>query len=168
MAITGVSYRRTTNGLEPIDIVKGGTIMAARKTQLSTRKESVATSPIGYVTEDGKEIVTGAMVEGRAMTLKELEANGIKVATTSNRILTDEDVQNVMNPDIAEERLVSSTKEIFDPVSNPSHYTSGRKYEPRKVIMDWDLNFYLGNVVKYISRAGRKGDEIERLEKGED
>ena len=53
-----------------------------------------------------------------------------------------------------EERYVDiETK--FDKVS---HYASGRKYEPRKVIHDWDLNFNLGNVVKYVSRAGRKGE----------
>lgn len=47
-------------------------------------------------------------------------------------------------------------KEPEDIVSNPSHYTENRTYEPRKVIHDWGLNFNLGNVVKYISRAGRK------------
>lgn len=53
----------------------------------------------------------------------------------------------------------------FDNVSNPSHYLEGRKYEPRKVISDWGLNFNLGNAVKYISRAGRKNDAIEDLKK---
>lgn len=53
----------------------------------------------------------------------------------------------------------------FDAVSHPSHYTEGRKYEPRKVIADWGLNFNLGNAVKYVSRAGRKGDKIEDLRK---
>lgn len=53
----------------------------------------------------------------------------------------------------------------FDSVSHPSHYTEGRKYEPRKVIHDWELNFNLGNAVKYISRAGRKGDALEDLKK---
>lgn len=53
----------------------------------------------------------------------------------------------------------------FDPVSKPSHYTEGRKYEPRKVIYDWGLDFNLGNAVKYISRAGRKNDAIEDLKK---
>jgi len=43
-------------------------------------------------------------------------------------------------------------------VDNPSHYTEGRKYEPLHVIKDWDLDFLLGNALKYISRAGRKGD----------
>ena len=37
-----------------------------------------------------------------------------------------------------------------------SHYAEGRIYEPKDVIMDWGLNFNLGNVVKYIARAGRK------------
>ena len=68
-------------------------------------------------------------------------------------------------------------------ISAPKHYCEGRKYEPKDVIRDWDLNFNLGNVVKYISRNGRKiGEsnlkdlmkarqyldfEIEAIEKGE-
>lgn len=50
-------------------------------------------------------------------------------------------------------------------IKRPSHYTAGRKYEPKDVIRDWELNFNLGSAVKYISRAGRKGDKIEDLEK---
>lgn len=61
--------------------------------------------------------------------------------------------------------LSSKEETSFDAVSRPSHYTEGRKYEPRKVIADWGLNFNLGNAVKYISRAGRKGDKIEDLQK---
>lgn len=53
----------------------------------------------------------------------------------------------------------------YDDISKPAHYVIGREYEPRKVIIDWDLNFYLGNVVKYIARAGRKDDTIKDLEK---
>lgn len=53
----------------------------------------------------------------------------------------------------------------FDTVSHPAHYTEGRNYEPRKVIADWGLNFNLGNAVKYLARAGRKGDKIEDLRK---
>lgn len=53
----------------------------------------------------------------------------------------------------------------FDVISHPAHYTEGRKYEPRKVIADWDLSFNLGNAVKYLARAGRKGDKIEDLRK---
>lgn len=55
--------------------------------------------------------------------------------------------------------------ETFDPVQRPSHYAEGRKYEPKDVIRDWDLNFNLGNAVKYVARAGRKGDILEDLKK---
>jgi len=52
-------------------------------------------------------------------------------------------------------------------IENPDHYCFGRKYEPKDVIRDWGLNFNLGNVVKYVSRAGRKGgcDTITDLKK---
>ena len=50
-------------------------------------------------------------------------------------------------------------------VNHPSHYADGRKYEPIDVIHDWELNFNLGNTVKYISRAGRKDDIVQDLEK---
>ena len=50
-------------------------------------------------------------------------------------------------------------------VNHPSHYAEGRKYEPIDVIEDWELGFNLGNTVKYISRAGRKDNIIQDLEK---
>lgn len=52
-------------------------------------------------------------------------------------------------------------------VNHPSHYADGRKYEPIDVIKDWDLDFNLGNCIKYISRAGRKDSSklVEDLEK---
>lgn len=52
-------------------------------------------------------------------------------------------------------------------ITKPSHYCEGRKYEPKDVIRDWDLNFNLGNVVKYVSRNGRKKGEssIKDLQK---
>lgn len=56
-------------------------------------------------------------------------------------------------------------KDYYDPVSKPSHYTEGRKYEPKDVIRDWDLNFNLGNTVKYVARAGRKDDILQDLKK---
>lgn len=54
---------------------------------------------------------------------------------------------------------------INDIINHPAHYVEGRKFEPIDVINDWDLNFNLGNAVKYIARAGRKNDPIEDLEK---
>ena len=58
--------------------------------------------------------------------------------------------------------------EINDPVNHPSHYTSG-SIEVIDYIEDQDLPYHLGNVVKYVSRAGKKdpSKEIEDLEKAE-
>lgn len=54
-------------------------------------------------------------------------------------------------------------------ISHPLHYGGDTTYEAIKVIDAWDLNFNLGNVVKYISRAGKKDPEkkIEDLEKAQ-
>lgn len=41
-------------------------------------------------------------------------------------------------------------------VNNPKHYGGDTTYEAIKVIEAWELNFHLGNVIKYISRAGKK------------
>lgn len=56
-------------------------------------------------------------------------------------------------------------KYMDDKINHPKHYCEGRKYEPIDIIEDWGLGMHGGNAVKYISRAGRKGDAIEDLEK---
>lgn len=50
-------------------------------------------------------------------------------------------------------------------IAKASHYEDGRKYAPWKVIADWDLNFPVGNAVKYIARYNRKGTPEEDLRK---
>ena len=54
-----------------------------------------------------------------------------------------------------------------DPINSPSHYAEGRQYEPIDVIADWELNYHLGNTLKYISRAGRKQNHLEDLKKAQ-
>lgn len=53
-----------------------------------------------------------------------------------------------------------------DPVNHPPHYTQGG-IEPIVVIEAWGLGFHLGNVVKYVARADRKGSPIQDLKKAE-
>ena len=48
-------------------------------------------------------------------------------------------------------------------VNHPSHYQQG--IEPKEVIESWDLNFNLGNVIKYTLRAPYKENMIQDLEK---
>ena len=54
-------------------------------------------------------------------------------------------------------------KEVNKNVSHPSHYNQG--IEAIDIIESWDLNFSLGNAIKYILRSPYKGKQIEDLEK---
>lgn len=56
----------------------------------------------------------------------------------------------------------------MDNVNHPAHYGGADNvYEAIKVIEAWNLDFCLGNVIKYISRAGKKEGNslIQDLEK---
>jgi hypothetical protein len=57
---------------------------------------------------------------------------------------------------------------MSEAVNHPKHYGGGdNPYEAIKVIEAWNLDFCLGNTVKYISRAGKKDPtkELEDLNK---
>lgn len=51
-----------------------------------------------------------------------------------------------------------------DVINHPSHYTRG-KIEVIDFIEDQQLPYHLGNVIKYVARAGHKGDKLEDLKK---
>ena len=75
-------------------------------------------------------------------------------------LLTDEGIKNVTCVgDI-------TTKKQYDNIQNPKHYTSS-KIEVIEYIEDKQLGFCLGNVIRYVSRAGKKDKdkEVEDLKK---
>lgn len=49
-------------------------------------------------------------------------------------------------------------------VDHPVHYAGGG-IEVIDALEAWKLDFHLGNVVKYIARAGKKGERLEDLKK---
>jgi hypothetical protein len=58
--------------------------------------------------------------------------------------------------------------EAKEAINNPAHYGGKENpYEAIKVIEAWDLGFCLGNLIKYVSRAGKKGEntKLQDLEK---
>lgn len=75
--------------------------------------------------------------------------------------------------------LVSTPKNYWDKVEKPAHYCA-HKHTHVEIIQDWELDYFLGNVIKYIERHKLKGDpegdlrkarkyldmKIELLEKG--
>ncbi len=61
---------------------------------------------------------------------------------------------------------MTEDKVRYDSINHPKHYTIGR-IEVSDFILDKNLNFCRGNVIKYICRAGIKdpNTELEDLKK---
>ena len=63
---------------------------------------------------------------------------------------------------------VGEQEELFDEISAPKHYARWA-IEPYEFIAQNKLEFWRGNIIKYVMRAGFKGDgweaEIKDLEK---
>ncbi len=51
-----------------------------------------------------------------------------------------------------------------DPVNHPKHYTSSKSGVECIAVAE-HMNFCLGNAIKYIWRAGQKGELLEDLKK---
>jgi len=64
------------------------------------------------------------------------------------------------------EVIVTMDEDDNDQVIHPQHYGGkDNPYEAIKVIEAWKVGFNLGNTLKYISRAGKKDNIIQDLEK---
>jgi hypothetical protein len=64
------------------------------------------------------------------------------------------------------EVIVTMDEDDNDQVIHPQHYGGkNNPYEAIKVIEAWEVGFNLGNTLKYISRAGKKDNIIQDLEK---
>ena len=50
----------------------------------------------------------------------------------------------------------------------PNHYINGKQYDLIDVGLDYNLNFFRFNVLKYICRAGKKENELQDLQKAKD
>jgi hypothetical protein len=57
--------------------------------------------------------------------------------------------------------------DLIDYVNQPPHYKGKGGIESIDVIESFELNFNLGNVIKYILRADKKGNKKQDLEKAQ-
>lgn len=48
------------------------------------------------------------------------------------------------------------------------HYENGKGYDVIDFIKDYDMNFNVGNVVKYCARLGKKDERLKELRKALD
>lgn len=59
---------------------------------------------------------------------------------------------------------ISEPAGTYDPVEAPSHYCV-HQTTTAQLVVDWNLNFFLGNVLKYIERHKLKGKPLQDLQK---
>ena len=122
-----------------------------RKTQGSPRKYGDPES-IKFCHKSKKEVE-----EEAKMTIVE-DSN-----KTEERHIEDSKKLTVYAPTVEDkDKLYGNIK--HDAVNHPSHYTRCN-IEVIDFIEDQQLPYHLGNVIKYIARAGYKGDKLEDLKK---
>jgi hypothetical protein len=60
--------------------------------------------------------------------------------------------------------LKQAIEEAKEMVHSPDHY-QGKKFEVIDIINDYSLNFEMGNAIKYILRADKKGNKKQDIQK---
>ena len=106
------------------------------------------------------------------------QANQAKIAKRKKAMLEiDErgqisqlvDLQKQIRDEIQEKDLYGARKVMKDiqereMVNHPDHY-QGNRFEVIDIIEDYELGFHLGNAIKYILRADKKGNTKQDLKK---
>lgn len=82
---------------------------------------------------------------------------------TEDRNIEDTNKETIQVPTAEHMEAMYGNVE-HDAVNHPSHYTRG-KIEVIDFIEDQQLPYHLGNVIKYVARAGYKGNKLEDLKK---
>jgi hypothetical protein len=81
-------------------------------------------------------------------------------------MLRKEESQNKFKMNDREVSVTIDEDDDLEMVDHPTHYGGkDNPYEAIKVIEAWEVGFNLGNTLKYISRAGKKDNIIQDLEK---
>ena len=105
---------------------------------------------------------TGLSVNGRKLSRKKIESSGDFYVTPSrNKKPAPEDK-------ITLETTESDLRVEDNSVNSPAHYQLGGGIEAIDVIdqsVEDPASFYRGNAIKYLLRAGKKGDARQDLEK---
>ena len=111
---------------------------------------------------------SGAFIEYLEQDI-EVNESDLKTVEIKEKANTKETLQETL--DEVKETLQKTLDKVKEPVENdninhPSHYTDGN-IEVMDFIEDKQLNFARGNVIKYVSRAGKKdpNKELEDLKK---
>ena len=81
----------------------------------------------------------------------------------SGEILPPIDIIYKINDIFGGEFMLTFEIEEKEMVDHPSHYNQG--IETIEYIESWSMNFNTGNVIKYVTRAGYKNNQLEDMKK---
>lgn len=100
------------------------------------------------------------------LTLRELmDTPKAKEAMAEHKKIMDKTISDWKTIDIGTSNTPMQI-EMFDPVDHPEHYKVGG-IETIDFIEAKKLNYNIGNVVKYLTRADHKGNKLEDLRKAQ-
>jgi hypothetical protein len=88
-----------------------------------------------------------------------------KIEPSTLEEISDAKTKEILTTNQVEDLILGKTQPPKETVNHPEHYGGDTTYEAIKVVEAWRLDFCLGNAAKYICRAGRKGNELEDLQK---
>jgi len=116
----------------------------------------------------------GGMAKKKALTNKSkndwrqlgLFSSNTPVYDATDLFTYDDSVPHITPERLAELTYAVSMGDQADPVNSPSHYSVGG-IETIDFIEAKKLNYRLGNVVKYLTRADHKGNKLEDLKKAQ-
>lgn len=97
-------------------------------------------------------------------------AQSVKITHDPHHRQREGAIFRLSNLELVEGTVTNPKPKAGDLVEHPAHYGGDTTYEVIKVIEAWGLGFVLGNVVKYIARAGKKpgNSELQDLKKARD
>jgi len=115
--------------------------------------------------------------EKKRLAKKRITLNSTQVAVAKKLGVTVEEMaerekmfKSTLKPNPAPELIpvlsITMEEPEVDNVNHPPHYKTGGM-ETIDFIEAKELNYHLGNVIKYVSRAKHKGNELEDLKKAQ-
>ena len=96
--------------------------------------------------------------------MEELKDNNVYTEDIMEKI--KDEIHRIVELFDKKPELASKSSNVSSTLSRPAHYGGeDNPFEAIKIIHHYNLNFNLGNIIKYTLRCGKKDEAIKELEK---
>lgn len=117
----------------------------------------ISWSNIDYFIKNSLEFIQSGCME-------ELKNNNVYTENIMEKI--KDEIHRIVELFEEEPELASKSSNVSSTLSRPAHYGGeNNPFEAIKIIHHYNLNFNLGNIIKYTLRCGKKDEAIKELEK---